>query len=164
MLCRVEQDHVVAIEKARIAFDQHDEIALVAKAQPGAAIADRIGVHRLRGIQRRTHAAADVAVPGPTAGFGGIDPRHTPEAMFECVGAALVAARDKRRLCAGDRLQRRDRIVAAGDMCRIGMRPDHDEIVPGDLPAVDAMPAVMNFCSASGSCTRTRSASSRAAV
>ena len=34
------------------------EIALVAKAEPSTAIADRIGVHRLRGIQRRAHAAS----------------------------------------------------------------------------------------------------------
>ena len=66
----------------------------------------------------------------------GIDPGHAPQAMLKRVGAALVAARDKRRLRASDRLQRRDRIVGAGDMRRVGAGSDHDEIVPGDLPAV----------------------------
>jgi hypothetical protein len=59
--------------------------------------------------------------------------------LLKRVGAALVAARDKRRLRASDRLQRGDRIVGAGDMRRVGAGPDHDEIVPGDLPAVDAV-------------------------
>ena len=40
---------------------------------------------------------------------------------------------------AGDRLQRLDRIVAAGDMRRVAARPYHDEIVPRDLPAIDAV-------------------------
>lgn len=64
---------------------------------------------------------------------------HTPQAVFERVGAALVTARDKRRLCASNRLQRRDRIVGAADMRRIGAQPDHDKIIPRDLPAVDAV-------------------------
>jgi hypothetical protein len=60
----------------------------------------------------------------------------------------LVLGRDVLRDLAGshhsgsgdaDRLQRRDRIVGAGDMRRVGAGPDHDEIVPGDLPAVDAV-------------------------
>jgi hypothetical protein len=30
--------------------------------------------------------------------------------------------------------------MAAGDMSRVRARADHDEIVPGDLPEVDAVP------------------------
>ena len=95
---------MVAIEEAWIAFDQHDEITLVPETQPGTAIADRVGVHRLRRVERRAHAAADVAIPRPAAGFGGIDLCYTPQTMLKRVGAALVAPRDKRRLCAGNRL------------------------------------------------------------
>ena len=29
--------------------------------------------------------------------------------------------------------------MGACDMCRVGARPDHDEIVPRDLPAVDTV-------------------------
>jgi len=38
--------------------------------------------------------------------------------VFERVGAALVAARDKRCFSTGDRLQGRDGIVCAGNMGR----------------------------------------------
>jgi hypothetical protein len=70
----------------------------------------------------------------------GIDPGHAPQAVFESVGAALVAARDERGAGGGDRRERGDRVMPAGDICRIHARTDHDEIVPGDLPAIDAVP------------------------
>ena len=38
-----------------------------------------------------------------------------------------------------DRLQRRDRITVASDMRRVGARSGNDKIIPGDLPAVDAV-------------------------
>jgi hypothetical protein len=57
--------------------------------------------------------------------------------VFERVGAALGAARDKWGAGGSDR---RDGVMAAGNMRRIRGRTDQDEIVPGDLPAVDAVP------------------------
>ena len=59
--------------------------------------------------------------------------------MLKGVGAAFVAARDKGCLSGGDRRQRRDRIAAAGDMRRVRARPDHNEVVPGDLPPLGAV-------------------------
>lgn len=55
--------------------------------------------------------------------------------MFESIGPALVAAGNKR----SDRGERRDHIMAAGDMRGICVGGDQDEIVPGDLaPLVTA--------------------------
>ena len=54
--------------------------------------------------------------------------------------AAAVAARDKRRLRLGDLAERRNGIMPAGDMRRIGGGSDDDKIVPGDLPVPRAMP------------------------
>src|SRR5438876_320381 len=68
MFRRVKQDHIVAVQQTRVAFDQHGEVDLVAKAQPGAAIADRVGSHRLGRVESRPHTAADIEVPRSTAG------------------------------------------------------------------------------------------------
>ena len=35
--------------------------------------------------------------------------------------------------------------MGACDMCRVGARPDHDEIVPRDLPAVGSVPGGDEF-------------------
>jgi hypothetical protein len=50
MLCWVEQDHIITIEKAGVASNQNGEIAPVLEAQPSAAIADCLGVQCLRDI------------------------------------------------------------------------------------------------------------------
>jgi hypothetical protein len=71
--------------------------------------------------------------------FGGVEPGLTPQAVIEHVGAAPVAARDKEGAGVGNDPQRRNRIAPAGDMSRVRARPDHDEIVPGDLPAVNTV-------------------------
>jgi hypothetical protein len=81
-----------------------------------------------------------IAIPRSAAGARGVDRRRAPEPLFEGIGAALVAARDERRAGGGDRRERGDRVMAARDMRRIRARTDHDEIVPGDLPAIDAVP------------------------
>ena len=70
----------------------------------------------------------------------GVDPGRTPQAVFEGVGTALVATRDERGAGGGDCCERGDRVMTAGNMRRIRARADHDEIVPGDLPAIDAVP------------------------
>ena len=52
----------------------------------------------------------------------------------------LLSPRDTNGACgASDRFQRRNRIVAAGDMSRVGARPDDNKIIPRDLSAVDAV-------------------------
>ena len=46
----------MAIEESGVAFYEHRDLR--SKAQPSAAIADRVGVHRLRGVKCCSHAAA----------------------------------------------------------------------------------------------------------
>jgi hypothetical protein len=68
------------------------------------------------------HAAADVAVPRPAAGARGVDPGRAPEPLFEGIGAALVAARDEQRAGGGDRRECGSRVMAVGNIRRIGAR------------------------------------------
>jgi hypothetical protein len=60
---RAEFDDVVAVDQARVVLDRDDERALVMEAEPGAAVGERIGVHRACGVEGLAHAAADVAIP-----------------------------------------------------------------------------------------------------
>ena len=53
--------------------------------------------------------------------------------------AALVAARGERRLRRLDLLQRRDDVLAAADLRRIGLRPDQHEVVVHHLEALHAV-------------------------
>jgi hypothetical protein len=48
-------------------------------------------------------------------------------------------------LGAGNCFQRCDRILGAGNVGRIGARPDYDEIIPRDLPAVDTVAGIDKF-------------------
>ena len=83
---------------------------------------ERIGAHRRCGVEYRTHAAADVAVPRPAAGARGVDPGRAPEPLFEGIGDALVAARDEQRAGGGDRRECGSRVMAVGNMRGIGTR------------------------------------------
>jgi hypothetical protein len=65
--------------------------------------------------------------------------------MFKRVGAAHVAAGDKEGAGAGNGRQGLNSIVAAADVSRILARPANDEIVPGDLTAVETV-ALCNEC------------------
>ena len=38
VLLRIEQNHIVAVQQSRIAFDQHGDVAFVAEAEPAATI------------------------------------------------------------------------------------------------------------------------------
>ena len=55
-----------------------------------------------------------------------------------CAGAAVVAARDERRLGVGDLLEGGDHVLGAGDAGRVLAEPDHDEVVVHDVEALDA--------------------------
>ena len=63
-----------------------------------------------------------------------------PQALFQGVRAALVAARHEGRPGGRDRPQGSLRVVAAADMGRVCTGADDHEIVPGDLTSVLAMP------------------------
>ena len=59
--------------------------------------------------------------------------------MFEGVGPTLIAARHERRASLGNRGERRDRSPTTGDVRWVRARADHDEVIPGDLPALGAV-------------------------
>src|SRR6266498_1190993 len=61
-----------------IAVEGDDEIGLVLEREPSAAIGDRIGVDRRRGIQGGAHALADLAVPGAPI-LCDVDARDLPQ-------------------------------------------------------------------------------------
>src|SRR5205085_4131428 len=78
MLVRVQLYDIVAVDEPRIAFDQDREQPLVLEAESGAAVGQRIGRHRRRGVERLAHAAADIAIPPPAPLFGSISAiRHS---------------------------------------------------------------------------------------
>src|SRR5262249_4874763 len=60
---RVEQDHIIAVQQARITLDEHRKVALVAETQPGSAIGEGVRAHRCGRVERRPHAAANIPVP-----------------------------------------------------------------------------------------------------
>jgi len=94
MLVRVQLYDIVAVDEQRIAFDQDREQPLVLEAESGAAVGQRIGRHRRRGVERLAHAAADIAIPAAGTALR-VDLRHPPQPQFEGMRAAAVAARDK---------------------------------------------------------------------
>ena len=85
---------------------------------------------------------------------------------FSSASVPLLSPREtKGALRVPDRLEAATTSSAAFDLGGIGRRADDDEIVPGDLAAeLMPWPSAMNFFSASGSWTRTRSASPRRAT
>src|SRR6266851_5622227 len=139
MLRRVEQNHIVAVQQQGIALDHKGEGAFVVEAEPGATIAQRVGINRRCDIERGAHSAADIAIPGTPAACARIDLGGAPEPLFEGIGAALVAARDKRCSRRGDSGQSLYCILSAGNTRRISLRPNDDEVIPSDLLPVDAM-------------------------
>jgi hypothetical protein len=141
---RIELDHVVPVDELRIALHDNRQRRLVLEAEPGAAVGQRVGGHRGRSVERLPHAAADVAIPAAGAALR-IDPGGFPQPQFERVGTAAVAARNECCLRLGDRGEPGHRVVAALDVGGVGIRSDHDEVVPGDLAAADAVPLPNEF-------------------
>ena len=138
MLVRVDQHRAVLVEEALVALDQDHEIAAVLEGQPGAAIGENVSAHRRRGVERRPHALSGVAIPWPL-GFVDVDARRFPQVELGHVGAAAVAARDKRGLCRLELRQRDDDILAATELRRVAPRADEHEVVVHDGIALDAM-------------------------
>ena len=106
--------------------------------EPGAAVGEHVGVHAGRGVERRPHAltrSRDTTRPCLVE----VDAGGLPQLELGDVRAALVAARGERRLRGLDLLQRLDDVLAAGDLGRIGLRPDQHEVVVHHLEALDAV-------------------------
>src|SRR5215472_3947086 len=144
MFFAISLDHVVAIDQLRIALHRNHERAFVAETEPGAAVGEGVGRHRRRGVQRLAHAAPNVAVPVSCA-FLRVDAGAFPEPQLKGIGAAVVTARDKRRLRAGYRLESGDRVAAAFDARWIIIGSDDHKIIPCDLTAVDAVTLADEF-------------------
>src|SRR5215468_2686512 len=83
-------------------------------------------------------------LPG-SCSFFRIDAGALPEPQLKCIGAAVVAARDKGRLRGGYRLERGDRVAVAFDARRIILWSDDHKIIPCDLTAVDAVTLADEF-------------------
>src|SRR5215467_12765982 len=113
MLLWIEEDHIISVQQTRVAFDEHREIALIAEAEPRAAIRQRVSTNGRGGVERRAHAPSDISVPRASAGLGRIDLGCPPNAVFESVGAALVTTRDEWRAGLSDSCEGRDRIALA---------------------------------------------------
>jgi len=74
-----------------------------------------------------------------------------PQAQFERVGAAAVAARDKGVLGGGNHLQRRNGVMTSSDVRGISLRAEDDEIIQAIWRGLIPCPSSMNLASASGS-------------
>ena len=132
------------VEQLGVALDQYHEVLQVLEVEPGAAIADGVARHRRRGVERWSHALAELAIPAARGGLD-VDAGLAPEALLLGVGAARIAAREKRLLLRRDLLQRGDDVLAAADMGGIGLRADQDEVVVHDLAAIDAVAGFQEF-------------------
>ena len=91
-----------------------------------------------------------------------------PAAFHNRNSSAFVPLRSPRETNGPSRLANRREcgggVLSALDLRRIRLRPDDDEIVPSDLPRLQAVALADEFLLGLGVCTRTRSASPRPAV
>src|SRR5262245_31365205 len=97
MLFGIDEHHTVLVEEALVALDQNRELAPVLEREPRAAIGEKIRIERRSGVERRAHALPGIAIPRPLR-LVDLDARFLPQRELGHVGAALVAARNKRRL------------------------------------------------------------------
>ena len=65
-------------------------------------------------------------------------PAYFPEPQFRLMGAGAVAARDEGGLGRGDLSQGFGNVLAAGNVRRIGLRPDHHEIIVHHVKSLHA--------------------------
>ena len=72
-------------------------------------------------------------------------PAGFPQIEFGHVRAAAIAARHERRLRGLDFFQRREDVLAAGDLGRIVLRADEHEVVVHHRIAFDALPFGQEF-------------------
>ena len=97
-LVGIDEHHAVLVEQALVALAPGSSRSpRFLNDEPRAAIGQHVGVHRRRGVERRTHAGTGVAIPRPLFRVE-IDARVLPVAQLGRVRAALVAARRERRL------------------------------------------------------------------
>ena len=144
MLGRIDEHHAVLVVEALVAFDEDREIAAVLEREPRAAVGEHVRVHRRRRVERRPHALAGVAIPRALRLLD-VDAGHLPQVELGHVRAALVAARDERRLRRLDLLQRFDDVLAAGDLRGIALRPDQHEVVVHHGEPLDAFALGQEF-------------------
>jgi hypothetical protein len=63
MFLRIQFDHVVSIDQARVALDSNNQRSLVIETEPRPTVGQCVSIHRARRIEGLAHAAADVAIP-----------------------------------------------------------------------------------------------------
>src|SRR4051794_15541936 len=85
----IDQNASVRIEQCRIALGQDCKILAVLEVGPGGAVSESIGVESRRGIERRTHALTQVAIPGLS--FVRLNAGRFPKPKLHAVGAAVIA-------------------------------------------------------------------------
>src|SRR5262245_13878772 len=63
MFLRIDEDDPVLVEEPLVALHHDRMISLVFKGDPGATIGQYVSVHGVRGVKRRPHSLADLAIP-----------------------------------------------------------------------------------------------------
>ena len=124
----IDEHHAVLVVEALVALHDDGEVSAVLEREPGAAVGEHIGVGGGRGVERRTHALANLLVPG-TFLLADVDAGGLPEVEFGDMGARAVAARDEGRALGLDGLQSLGDVAHALDAGRIALRTDQDEII-----------------------------------
>ena len=105
-----------------------------------------VGVHRRGGIERRPHALNPSPCTRGPCSVGMSTPAIVQRSQFGRVRAALVGARNERRLRGLDLLRSAPSTFLARRLCRVGFRTDEDEVVVHHRMAVDALcPSAMYF-------------------
>ena len=139
MLGRIDEHHAILVVEPPVAFDGDDEVTAVLEREPRAAIGQDVGVHRRRGVERRAHALARVAVPR-TFLPSDVDACQAPDLELGEVRAAAIAPRDKRRPCLLYLPEGDGHVLRALHMSGVGLGADEHEIVVHDVVALDPLP------------------------
>ncbi len=138
MLGRIDQHHAVRIEQCLVALQHDGQVTAVLERQPGAAVAQGVGVQRRCGVERLSHSRADFAVPLAAACSDRVDSGLLPRAQLRGMRAALVPARNEQGLARSDPAQGLRQGLDLHDPGRIGLGPDEHEIVVHHVTPVHA--------------------------
>src|SRR5688572_16657625 len=94
MLLWVNENHAILIYKFRISLHKNLQPPSIIKGDPGATIAERIGLHGRSGVQGRPHALTQFAIPLP-AGLRHVHAGGLPDFQLLAMGTTVIAARGK---------------------------------------------------------------------
>src|SRR6202035_2305340 len=130
VLLRIQFDDVVAVDQARVAFNNDDQQSLVIETEPGAPVGKRVCMHRARGIEGLPHPAPNVTVPSLRVEDIGRLTGDIPKPKLGGVCATSVASRHEGRLCGCNCFEGRDGVAAATNTSRVSGWADDDEIIP----------------------------------